>query len=190
MKRTLQVLVVVLVAAGFASQATAAECVGVSMPDTKTVNGQKLVLNGLGIREATVMQVDVYVAGLYLKEKSSDGFAIAGADDTTQLVLEFVRDVEKKKVVDAYKESFKKSGKRSELDSEIDKFMGWMGDVKEGDVQTYTWVPGKGMVVEFNGKKKGTIKSGSFAQIFFLIWLGDSPPNKGLKRGLLGGECG
>ena len=52
--------------------ACAAELAGVVMPEQVTVDGKTLVLNGLGLREATFLRVDVYVAGLYLEEKSQD----------------------------------------------------------------------------------------------------------------------
>jgi hypothetical protein len=35
-----------------------------------------------------------------------------------------------------------------------------------------------------------TIEGADFARALFLIWLGKHPPNAGLKKGLLGGECG
>ena len=50
-----------------------------------------LTLNGMGIREATVFNVDVYVAGLYLPEASNDGNAIVQANGLKRIVLHFVR---------------------------------------------------------------------------------------------------
>jgi hypothetical protein len=174
-----------------ASDARAAECVGVSMPDTIEVAGKKLKLNGQGIREATLMKVDVYVAGLWVTETSNDGRTLAKKDAPKKLVLHFVRDVDKDKIVDAYKESFKKSAgsKYGELEPKLDKLNSWMSDAKEGQKQVYTYVPGKGLTVEVAGKTKGTIEGNDFTEAFFLIWLGSNPPNPGLKRGLLGGKC-
>ena len=43
----------------------AAECIGVSLPDLLEVQGQQpLVLNGMGVRKATLFKVKVYAAGL------------------------------------------------------------------------------------------------------------------------------
>ena len=47
------------------SAAPAAELAGVTMPDTDTVEGKTLKLNGLGLRKKMVFKV--YVAGLYLE---------------------------------------------------------------------------------------------------------------------------
>ena len=52
---------------------------GVEMDETYEVNGTQLVLNGVGIREKFF--ADIYVAGLYLKEKSSDFRQIMDADE-------------------------------------------------------------------------------------------------------------
>ena len=50
----------------------ARECQGVNLPDQLQVSGKTLQLNGLGLREATIFKVRVYVAGLYLEQKSTD----------------------------------------------------------------------------------------------------------------------
>jgi hypothetical protein len=41
-----------------------------------------------------------------------------------------------------------------------------------------------------NGRPAGRIEGEDFARTFYAIWLGDHPPNAGLKQGLLGrGGC-
>ena len=67
--------------AWFALPARARECEGVNMPDQVTVESAKLVLNGMGAREATVFNVNVYVAGLYLLKRSNDGDKICAAEE-------------------------------------------------------------------------------------------------------------
>ena len=50
---------------------SAGELAGVTMPDSITVeNGQKLVLNGMGLRE--MFWIDIYVGGLYLPTATHD----------------------------------------------------------------------------------------------------------------------
>ncbi len=46
---------------------------GVDLPDTAQVGSTTLVLNGMGLR--TKMMVKVYVAGLYVTQKTSDAVA-------------------------------------------------------------------------------------------------------------------
>ncbi|NUN13239.1 MAG: chalcone isomerase family protein [Myxococcales bacterium] len=161
---------------------------GVSFPDSITVDGKTLVLNGLGTREATVFNVNVYVAGLYLEQKSSDAAAILSSTGTKRLVLKFVRDVERDDIVDAWSDGFEKNakGQLGALKSKISKLNGWMADMAEGENLSFTYIPQKGTTVEINGKSKGTIDGDDFARALFSIWLGSSPPNSGLKSGLLG----
>ena len=59
--------------------ASAAQLQGVQMPDQVQVEGKTLVLNGMGIRKATIFHVKVYIAGLYMEKKSADPKAILGS---------------------------------------------------------------------------------------------------------------
>jgi len=53
----------------------------------------KLVLNGLGVRQATVFNVNVYVAAFYVAKPSNDGNVIPGANTPKELILQFLRNV-------------------------------------------------------------------------------------------------
>jgi len=170
--------------------AQARRCAGVTYPDHVTVSGTQLTLNGLGIREATVFNVNVYVAALYLEAASRDGNAISDSETKKRLVLHFVRDVDGSDIQDAWTEGFEHQGHSSSFGAEIRRLNGWMSDMADGDVMTFTYEPGTGLTVRVRGQRKGTIAGAEFAHGFFRIWLGSHPPNGGLKVGLLGGHCG
>ena len=110
MKTTGWFLLMALVAG---SSPFAGELAGVSLPDRITVEGKTLVLNGMGLREATFLKVDVYVAGLYLESKTSDPEAILGTRQVRRLVLKFVRNVSRGQMVRAWGEGFEKSSGKS-----------------------------------------------------------------------------
>lgn len=186
--KTLRALLAFIVLTLVTSMAFAAEKGGVTMPDSVQVSGTNLVLNGLGIREATVFNVDVYVAGLYLESKSSDGAAIAKSTQKRRLVLHFVREVDRGDIVKAWSEGFEKNagGNKAALQARIDRLNGWMSDMAKGQTLSFTYESGKGVEVNVKGQKKGTVEGDDFAEAFFLIWLGANPPNAGLKSGLLG----
>jgi len=167
--------------------AGAAEKEGVRVPDTVMLGDKTLVLNGLGLREATVFDVDVYVAALYLEHRSSDPAQIVASDEAKRLDLVFVRNVDRGDIVDAWKDGFKNNGAdMQKLKDRIGRLNAWMTDVKKKDVLTFLYEPGKGLTVVVKGQVKGTIEGVDFQQSFFSIWLGPKPPNKGLKKGLLG----
>lgn len=161
---------------------------GVTMADQANVAGKTLVLNGMGVREATVFNVNVYVAGLYLEQKSSDPSAILGSAGAKQLVMHFVRDVERADLVDAFDSGFEKTAGRAAkaLAPRVAQLNGWMTDMKVGDRMVLTEVPGAGIEVTIRGKKVGTIPGADFARAFWAIFIGPEPPNAGLKSGLLG----
>ena len=181
-------LLALFLVAALATPALAGKKAGVTMPDSVQVSGKTLSLNGMGVREATMLKVDVYVAGLYLEQVSSDPAAILASPGTKRMVLKFVRDVDREDIVDAWKEGFKKNATVSaaSLKADIDKLNSWMGNFAEGDTLTFTFLPDGSVQVDVNKARKGTIKGEGFARSLLSIWLGKKPPNGGLKKGLLG----
>jgi hypothetical protein len=174
------------------NMAQAADCKGVSFPEEVQAGGNKLVLNGLGLRQATVFKVNVYVAALYVVKKSADPNAILDAAVPKELVLQFVRDVGASDISKGWSEGFEKNAKAHlpALNDRIAMLNSWMSDVKSGQRVTFVYQPGSGVQVDVNGTLKGTLKGDDFANAFFSIWLGVEPPNPEIKAGLLGGACG
>ena len=84
------------------------------MPEEQPVAGKTLSLNGMGLRKATIFAVKVYVAGLYLSEKSESATAILAKDQPWHLDLRFLRDVDAADIRDAWEEGFE-SNAESEL---------------------------------------------------------------------------
>lgn len=184
MRRALILLIIAITAA----PAVAGKKAGVTMPDRITVGDKTLVLNGMGLREATFLDIDVYVAGLYLERVSSDPNAIIAMTGPKRLVLRFVRDVGRKDIVDAWNTGFHNNALAPlpTLRPRIQLLDSWMPSFDDGDTLVFTYVPGGGVTVEINGKRKGVIQGDDFARSLFAIWLGPKPPTGDLKRGLLG----
>lgn len=161
---------------------------GVSYPDAICVDGVDLLLNGLGTREATIFQVNVYVAALYLENPSSDGYAICESEEMKRLILHFVRGVSEDDIAGAWSEGFEKNAGNdlALYQDRITTLNSWMDEMEDGDEMMFTYVPGAGLSVSVKEILKGTIEGSDFASVFFSIWLGDDPPNGGLRDGLLG----
>lgn len=186
MRKTLVLLVVIIFVMGSVMHLSAASLAGVTLPDSVQVGGKTLVLNGMGLR--TKFIVKVYVAGLYLDQKSSDANAILKSDSPKQLVMHFVRGVSKNQMTDAFEESFKNNSPDAakEMKADIDQFLNAIEPVKEGQEMVLTYVPGTGTTVSIAGKEKLTIANPAFATLLFSVWLGPKPPNADLKKGILG----
>jgi len=187
------VAISMIVSAMMASErfAYSAECQGARFPDSVAVGTTNLVLNGLGIRKATMLKVKVYVAGLYLPEKSGDADKILGTPQPWHLVLHFLRDVDASDIREAYDDGFKKAAgdKLASLQQRIDGMNARIVDLKEGQELSFTNNPATGIEMDVNGKGGDVIEGADFATAFLKISIGPEPPNEDLKSGLLGGKC-
>ena len=190
MKRNLLLMgAIALLATGVAE---AKECKGVNFADPLQFDGSNLILNGLGVRKATALKVQVYVAALYVAKPSNDANAVLDSNGPTELILHFVRNVGADDLRKAWTEGFEKNAKDQlpALKERIAMLNAWMTDAKTGERLTFIHKPGAGIQVDVNGATKGTIKGDDFARALLSIWLGPQPPNLELKSGLLGGACG
>lgn len=168
------------------------QCAGISFPEELRSGGATLKLNGLGLREATLFKVDVYVAALYVTQTSRKADAILNSNAPKELILQFVRDVERADVNKGWQEGFEKNaeGALAALKDRIEAFKALMPDMKTGQRLRLVHKPGAGVEVDIDNAVEGTIKGDDFARALFSIWLGSHPPNPGLTAGLLGGPCG
>lgn len=170
----------------WSAPALAGKKAGVTMPDTLTVAGKTLALNGMALREAT-LGIDVYVIGLYLEQKSKDGVAISSARQAKRLHLKFVRDVDAEDMSDAWDNGFKKvaGSNLAALKDRVATIKKWMEDIDEDKSLILTYVPDKGVEVEINGKVKGVIAGDDFATALFSIWLGPKSAYSDMRKDLL-----
>lgn len=168
----------------FSTPAAAGSLAGVTLPDTLTVGGQSLVLNGMGLREKYF--IDVYVGALYLPAKTTDATKAITDDVPKQITMHMTYDLSKDKLAETMRESIGAAG-NAEAKKHISTVAGWMEDVTAGDQIVLRYVPGKGTSVIVKGTTKGTIAGTSFMQAMFGVYLGSKPPTSALKKGLLGG---
>jgi hypothetical protein len=171
------------------SNASAAEISGVKLPDQVTVAGKSLKLNGAGLRQATILKVNVYAAGLYLEKPSGDGEAIANSDQAKGIEMVFMRDVTGKQMAEAFQEGFDKNcvAGCAELKQYISKLQGLVKDMKKGESMAFHF-QSDNVEVMIRGQKVGSVGDKAFSHQLIRCWIGKNPPNSGLKEGLLGGK--
>jgi hypothetical protein len=172
--------------------AQAKQCLSVSMPDQLGVDGKTLLLNGMGLREATVLNIDVYVAGLYLEQRSSSPKQILDVESLKLVKLILLRDVSSQDLAEQLGSYFRHAAGRDydKLKARFERMASWLPTLREGESFSVTYRPGSGLEVRHGAKRLGTVPGADFARAIFSIWLGTKPPNAGLKRGMLGGPCG
>src|SRR4249920_1158056 len=93
MRLKISLFVASLIAVLGVAPAQGKECKGVSFPDQLQVDGRSLTLNGLGLRQATLLKVNVYVAALYVTKPSADANLLLVSSSPKQLILHFLRNV-------------------------------------------------------------------------------------------------
>ena len=164
----------------------ALEVGGVKLPDTVSVDGKTLKLNGAGIRKKAIFKV--YVAALYVETPSKDAASLVSASEVKSMRLHMLRNVEGAKVSGAIIEGFENNSKSAlpQLKPRLDQLAKMIPDVKEGDEIALTWVPDKGTQVSVRGTNAGTIEGRDFADALFAVWLGPNPVQEDLKVSLLG----
>lgn len=180
MRRTL------LVACLLAVPALAGELHGVKMPDTVTVDGKSLKLNGMGVRMKFVFQV--YIGGLYVENPSKDPAKLLAADEVRRVDMRFVRDVDRKAMVEALTSSVTNNtaDKGAAVKERMDKLMEAFQDIKKDQLISVIYVPGKGTRIEGGKALNYTAEGKDFADAIFSAWLGKNPADEGLKKGMLG----
>ena len=152
------------------------------------VDGTELVLNGIGLRKK--LWVEVYVAGLYLPETTTDARTAIESPGPKKVVMHFLTDkATKSKMDSAWREGFEANAPQSSetLRASIDEFVDFFGDMKDGDVIELTMVPGVGTTATLNGTEVGVISTDDFGPALLSVWLGPEPPTEDLKAGMLGG---
>lgn len=184
--RKATVLLVLFLLVGLTPSLHAASLAGVTLRDTAQVGSSTLVLNGMGLR--TKFMIKVYVAGLYLEEKSSDAAGILQADSPKRIVMQFLHSASKNQIAGAFNDSFSDNARdaRKAVKDEIDKFLAAMESVKPGDQMVFTYIPDVGTTFALNGNDKLTVPGKAFGAVLFSVWLGPKPPNADLKKGILG----
>ncbi|MDN5279954.1 MAG: hypothetical protein PWR01_3919 [Clostridiales bacterium] len=167
--------------------AQARKMAGVEFEDPITIDGTKLTLNGLALRTKKVlfMNFRIYVAGLYLLDKTQDGEAILASDTPRHLVTHFLHSkVTRKQMTDAWKESFTR---HEYQDKKVGQFIAFYSeDFKKGEQMIFTYLPGKGTTVTLRGKVCGTIPGKDFADALFSIYIAQNAGLPRIRDGLLG----
>jgi len=171
-----------------AAGAKAEEVEGVKLPDTLTVNGQTLTLNGSGVR--TKFRIAIYAGGLYLTKTSSDAETICEADEPMAIRMHMVYGrLTGDQMVTAIEEGFVKAtgGNTAPFATELEMLTSSVEKVAVDDVVDIYYLPGEGLGVLLNGVYRGGAADLGFKKAVFRIWLGADPVHGKLKRGMLGG---
>ena len=159
---------------------------GISLPDQIVLQETTLYLNGMGLREK--YWIDIYVAGLYLQQPTSNATQIIKSDIPKRLQLQFIYpNVPKERMLETLKENLERNPDISrDTIQKIDSAAVWMEDFTTGDEIIFDYIPETGTIFTINGEQKGVVPGKDFMEAIFGIYVGSHPASEQLKQGLLG----
>ena len=189
MKRRLALLALCGLALGLAGPGRAASISGLSLPDTYPLAGQTLVLNGLGIRTLTIFRVKVYLAGLYVTQRSRDARAILASPGPKVILMQFLHKASKEDVESQYREGEAKNCGHGECNpsdkDDFERLIALTPGAAVGDTLAYICTR-RGLRVLFNNKQVADIANPDLAMRILAGFIGNNPPSDDLKAQLLG----
>lgn len=180
----------IIIIVGFlivAGNALAVEVAGVNVASEVEVTGEKLQLNGYGIRKKFIF-VKVYVGSLYTTEKASSTAEVVALPGAKLIRMDFLHsEVAKKKIVDAFAEGFQKNSSQLVATPAARQFLAlFKNDFIKGDRVDLELTADGTVTARHNGENLGSVQSKELVQGVLLIYLGDQPADASLKSGMLG----
>ena len=186
-------LVIGLVAsmAAMSAGAQPVEMEGQKFEPTVQVGGQTLNLNGVGLRRRAIFKV--YVAGLYVPQKSTNAATVINDKGARRVSLRMLRDVDAGSFIDSFNEGLKNNLTEAQLTAlkpQMDSLTATLksiGEAKKGDAINFDYTPEGGTRISVNGQPRGDAITGAdFFAAVLRIWLGEKPADESLKKGMLG----
>jgi len=169
-------------------QLQAAEVAGVNLPDSVEVNGKTLQLNGAGVRSKFFF--DIYVAALYVAEKTHNPKTVIRQQSLRRVNMTFIYSaVEQKKITDGWVRGFEKNNSKAEMAELADRlarFNSFFTTCHSGDTVLFDFDEDGRTRVLFNGGEKGIIDGADFQQALLKVWFEGYPADDDLKEGMLG----
>jgi hypothetical protein len=191
--RLLRILIVgsLLGLAAATAAAQPLEVEGQKFEPTAQVGGQTLNLNGVGLRKRAIFKV--YVAGLYVPQKSTNPATLISDKGARRVSLRMLRDVDAGSFIDSFNEGLKNNLSETQLTAlktQMDSLtttLKSIGEAKKGDAINFDYTPDGGTRISVNGQPRGDpIPSADFFSAVLRIWLGEKPADEALKKGMLG----
>ncbi|MEP6608336.1 MAG: chalcone isomerase family protein [Burkholderiaceae bacterium] len=167
------------------------EMEGQKFEPTVQVGNETLNLNGVGLRRRAIFKV--YVAGLYVPQKSTSAATLIGDKGARRVALRMLRDVDADSFIDSLKDGLKNNlgeAQLTALQPQIESLVSTLksiGEAKKGDAINFDFTPDGGTRISVNGQPRGNpIPGADFFSAMLRIWLGEKPADESLKKGMLG----
>ncbi len=161
-----------MLAAGLAE---AKEVGGVKMPDTLELEGRRLALAHMALKEKLFF--DVYVWGLYMEQIPRAESEAVAANNGKRLHFRFLRKVRRDQLVEAMRHGLSRQGDLSSaaMKPQLEALLQSLKDVRKGDNLVITYLPNSGLQVSGEASGGVLIPGKGFADALFTAWLRSHP---------------
>lgn len=165
------------------------EVLGVQLPTEKVVAGKTLKLNGVAFRKAMGF-IKVYVVGLYLENPTQDGQEVIDSEQIKQLYFHYLTSkATAKKLQHGFREAITRCNTEEMMAAnaeDVDRYASWLDkDMQPGLTSISTYVPGKGLSLEYQGEARGTIENNAFIEMYYRYNFSEKA-NAKIRDGMLG----
>jgi hypothetical protein len=173
LRRRTSLVALALLISGYASAVTVE---GNRYPNTIRHADKPLSLVGVGVREVTFMNLDVYTMGVYAETRTCSHSRLVANNEVKMLRMDFLRNVPGEKMRSGMQKTFDQRTSKnasSKLRSKIRMFVNQFGaEITEKTTAKLVYVPGQGTSTLINGKALGpAIPGHEFQKVLWSIWF-------------------
>ncbi|HXE51304.1 MAG TPA: chalcone isomerase family protein [Ramlibacter sp.] len=187
-RRWLVAAAALLLASGAFAQVTVS---GVKYEETTDLRGNKLQLNGAGVRYKAIFKV--YAAGLYLPKKAQTTEEVLAMPGAKRMSITMLRDIDSAELGKLFSRGMEDNMDKqsfSKLIPGVMRMSQLFTDCKKlsaGDSFLIEWIPGTGTLISVKcSNSTEPFKEPEFFNALLRIWLGPNPADWKLKDALLG----
>jgi Chalcone isomerase-like len=171
--------------------AHALEVSGVKYDEALEVAGEKLQLNGAGIRYKAIFKV--YTAGLYTSKKAGTPEEVWAQPGNKRFTITMLREIDASELGRLFTRGIEDNNSRTDATRSLadilrmSQLFSEYKSLKPGDIIVVDFIKGTGIQITIKGKPAGEpFKDPGFFKLMLNIWLGKSPADWKLKDAMLG----
>ncbi|MEF9995633.1 MAG: chalcone isomerase family protein [Burkholderiaceae bacterium] len=164
---------------------------GVRFDPVLELAGQRLELNGAGVRQR--FMIGVYAASLYVPKRSNNPEHLTAQRGPKRVALRFLRDVDSNLFVASLHHGLKANHSEEQLakwQPQVESLTATIRTIalaRRGDSITFDLNPSEGIRVTVNGATRGPVIPGEdFYAAVLRVWIGGKPADESLKKGMVG----
>ncbi|MGK5595482.1 MAG: chalcone isomerase family protein [Parachlamydiaceae bacterium] len=142
-----------------------------------TKDNQTFHMQLTGVAKRKKLFIHIYNVASYLDVRADKNLLleeIMNDRNAKQLVVKWVHDAGRKRIIKGYNESFLSDLSKNEyleLSNSIAQYLSFITDVRAGDEHIVRWLPGGMIETYINGEFIGTILDEKFAKALWGLWF-------------------